>query len=43
MGIQGNFDDAQTAVKKAFQSPDLKDLCDEHHVFLSSANSIAIL
>lgn len=42
VGIQGNFDDAQTAVKKAFQSPDLKDLCDEHHVFLSSANSINI-
>lgn len=40
--IQGNFDDAQTAVKKAFQSESLKQLCDEHHVFLSSANSINI-
>ena len=42
VGIQGNFDDAQTAVKKAFQSLELKDLCDQHHVFLSSANSINI-
>lgn len=41
-GIRGNFDDAQTAVKKAFQSEKLKQLCDEHHVFLSSANSINI-
>mgnify|MGYP003375614290 CR=1 FL=1 len=40
--IQGNFDDAQTAVKKAFQSETLKQLCDENHVFLSSANSINI-
>jgi threonine synthase len=42
IGIQGNFDDAQTAVKKAFASEELKQLCDEHHVFLSSANSINI-
>ena len=42
VGIQGNFDDAQRAVKQAFQSSALKDLCDEHHVFLSSANSINI-
>lgn len=42
VGIQGNFDDAQRAVKQAFQSSTLKDLCDEHHVFLSSANSINI-
>ena len=42
VGIQGNFDDAQRAVKLAFQSSALKDLCDEHHVFLSSANSINI-
>ncbi len=42
IGIRGNFDDAQTAVKKAFHSPELKQLCDEHHVFLSSANSINI-
>ncbi len=42
IGIKGNFDDAQTAVKKAFASEELKKLCDEHHVFLSSANSINI-
>lgn len=42
IGIRGNFDDAQTAVKKAFNSQELKALCDEHHVFLSSANSINI-
>jgi len=42
IGIRGNFDDAQTAVKKAFNSEELKALCDEHHVFLSSANSINI-
>ena len=42
IGIRGNFDDAQTAVKKAFNSQELKQLCDEHNVFLSSANSINI-
>lgn len=42
IGIVGNFDDAQSAVKKAFNSEKLKELCDEHHVFLSSANSINI-
>jgi len=42
IGIIGNFDDAQTAVKKAFNSDELKTLCDQHHVFLSSANSINI-
>lgn len=42
IGIKGNFDDAQTAVKKAFNSQKLKDLCNQHHVFLSSANSINI-
>lgn len=42
IGINGNFDDAQTAVKKAFGNADLKALCDKHHVFLSSANSINI-
>lgn len=42
VGIDGNFDDAQKAVKQAFQSLELKDLCDQHHVFLSSANSINI-
>lgn len=42
VGIHGNFDDAQTAVKKAFASEDLKELCKQHKVFLSSANSINI-
>lgn len=42
VGIQGNFDDAQKAVKQAFQTQELQELCDEHHVFLSSANSINI-
>ncbi|MEG0593484.1 MAG: threonine synthase, partial [Coprobacillus sp.] len=42
IGIHGNFDDAQKAVKVAFQSQELKDLCDQHHVFLSSANSINV-
>ena len=42
IGIRGNFDDAQRAVKEAFSSPTLKDLCEKHHVFLSSANSINI-
>lgn len=42
IGIKGNFDDAQSAVKKAFNSKELKALCDENDVFLSSANSINI-
>ncbi len=41
-GIKGNFDDAQSAVKKAFNSKELKELCDKNHIFLSSANSINI-
>ncbi|MFR2445984.1 MAG: threonine synthase, partial [Thomasclavelia spiroformis] len=42
IGIHGNFDDAQTAVKKAFASKELKEASDKHNVFLSSANSINI-
>ena len=42
IGINGNFDDAQSAVKKAFNSKELKELCEKNHVFLSSANSINI-
>ncbi|MDE6397771.1 MAG: threonine synthase, partial [Clostridiales bacterium] len=38
--IQGNFDDAQTAVKKAFTDPALKAELDKSGVELSSANSI---
>ncbi len=41
-GIKGNFDDAQTAVKKAFTNKALKaELAEEGYVF-SSANSINI-
>ena len=42
IGIKGNFDDAQSAVKVAFGDETLKKVCQEHHVFLSSANSINI-
>lgn len=42
IGIHGNFDDAQTAVKQAFASKELKDSSEQHHVFLSSANSINV-
>lgn len=42
VGIKGNFDDCQTAVKKAFTDPELKSqLASEGYVF-SSANSINI-
>lgn len=40
VGIKGNFDDAQTAVKKVFTDPEIaKELLDEG-IKLSSANSI---
>jgi len=42
VGIRGNFDDAQRAVKEAFASDKLQELCDKHGVFLSSANSINV-
>lgn len=42
IGIKGNFDHAQTAVKQAFASEELKRLCEQHNIFLSSANSINI-
>lgn len=42
IGINGNFDHAQTAVKQAFASEELKELCKQHNIFLSSANSINI-
>lgn len=42
IAINGNFDDAQSAVKKAFNDASLKELCDSQGVFLSSANSINI-
>ncbi len=39
-GIVGNFDDAQTGVKKIFSDPDFARELDREGVFLSSANSI---
>lgn len=42
VGIRGNFDDAQKAVKAAFADPEIAKACDEGGVFLSSANSINI-
>ncbi len=38
--IEGNFDDAQTGVKKIFGSSEIADKLNENGVFLSSANSI---
>ncbi len=39
-GIEGNFDDAQTGVKKIFTDPELKSLLAENGLRFSSANSI---
>ncbi len=39
-GIFGNFDDAQTAVKKIFTDEKIKKLIDENNYSFSSANSI---
>ncbi|MBQ2765763.1 MAG: threonine synthase, partial [Clostridia bacterium] len=38
--IEGNFDDAQTGVKKIFSDNEMAELLDSNGVFLSSANSI---
>ncbi len=38
--IEGNFDDAQTGVKKIFSDNEMADLLNSNGVFLSSANSI---
>ena len=38
--IRGNFDDAQTAVKKIFTDPDTQAILAEHNMMFSSANSI---
>ncbi len=40
VGIVGNFDDAQTGVKKIFSDSELALSLDKNGVFLSSANSI---
>ena len=42
VGVHGNFDDAQTGVKKMFNDPALKELLLEHGFRFSSANSINI-
>ena len=39
-GIIGNFDDAQTGVKKIFSDKKIRERLNEEGVFLSSANSI---
>ena len=41
-GIKGNFDDAQSQVKKLFLDEDLKKKCLESDTLLTSANSINI-
>ena len=38
--IRGNFDDAQTGVKKIFSDPEIKEKLAAENVILSSANSI---
>ncbi len=42
VGIKGNFDDAQTGVKKMFGDKELASLLDAHGFQFSSANSINI-
>ena len=42
IGIRGNFDDAQTGVKKIFTDPALKEEMAAHGFMFSSANSINI-
>lgn len=39
-GIKGNFDDAQTAVKRIFTNDGMKELLSENNMMFSSANSI---
>lgn len=42
ISIDGNFDDAQTAVKKIFNDEKIKEELKEEDIYLSSANSINI-
>ena len=42
IGIHGNFDDAQSGVKKIFSDPELKQTMRQHGYQFSSANSINI-
>lgn len=39
-GIRGNFDDAQTSVKKIFTTPKIIRVLKQNHMLFSSANSI---
>ena len=39
-GIHGNFDDAQTGVKKIFIDPEINQVLEDHNMLFSSANSI---
>lgn len=41
-GIDGNFDDAQSALKRLFQDPEVETLATQHNKMLASANSINI-
>ncbi len=38
--IEGNFDDAQTGVKKIFTTPEISDILEKNNMMFSSANSI---
>jgi threonine synthase len=40
IAVEGNFDDAQTGVKKIFASSAMRNLLEQKHLKLSSANSI---
>ena len=42
VAIKGDFDDCQKLVKEIYTDKDIKKLCDENNVVLSSANSINI-
>lgn len=42
ISIDGNFDDAQTAVKKIFNDKKIKEKLKKENIYLSSANSINI-
>lgn len=42
IGIEGNFDDAQSGVKKLFHDPKLREKLEQNNILLSSANSINI-
>ncbi|GBU10996.1 L-threonine synthase [Erysipelotrichaceae bacterium] len=42
VGIRGNFDDAQKAVKRIFTSLEMQALAEKSHTLLTSANSINV-